>query len=318
MDSHASTLFDQQAPLQLEITANFKQLTAIDQETEAEYGPGQLVVLENGTQIHNLSVELKARGKSRLNKDNCKFPLFFIRFSAEAQGTIFQDQDVLPLTTHCQKKRSYQAYIHKEYLIYQMYGLLTDKSLHSRLVNIRYVDSGRGNRETESYGIFIEHFAKAAERLNGEIVPATRSNRLTEPSQTALVEVFHYMVGNTDWSVAFGHNVLMLKIDEDIVPIPYDFDQSGAIDTEYAVPSDKLRIRRVTQRIFRGICKPPQTFQDAIGSIKAQRSSFTQLISQHQPLDDRPKQKMLRYLDGFFDIVQEPEVTEKRIINECR
>ena len=35
------------------------------------------------------------------------------------------------------------------------------------------------------------------------------------------------MIGNTDFSQAYSHNVKLLYIDEQMLPIPYDFDMAG-------------------------------------------------------------------------------------------
>ena len=62
--------------------------------------------------------------------------------------------------------------------------------------------------------------------------------------------LFEYMIGNTDWSTYALHNMeLVRKEDGDHLPIPYDFDFSGLVNTIYANPDPKLGIASVTSAI---------------------------------------------------------------------
>ncbi len=313
----ASTLFDTQSIIQLRLTADFKTLTSADDESEAQFGAATLTLLQDN-ENRDLSVALKARGKSRLQKNNCKFPLFFVRFGDDIQDTPFEGTRVLPLTTHCQTKKVYQDYLHKEYLLYQVFSLLTDNSLRTRMAKIEYVDTGRNNRITESYALFVEHFDQAADRLQTKISVASGRTNTTMSYQTALVEVFQYMIGNTDWSIPFGHNILLLENHEGVVPVPFDFDQAGAINTEYAVPSNKLPIKRVTQRLFRGVCKPAGISNAAIDHIASKQSEIDALITNHTVMSERSSVRMKKYFHRFFEIARQPRQREKLILNECR
>ena len=65
------------------------------------------------------------------------------------------------------------------------------------------------------------------------------------------------MIGNTDWSVGNSHNLQVLQLPEydKGVPIPYDFDYSGFVGTNYAIPRSTLPIESVEERYFSGeIC----------------------------------------------------------------
>ena len=261
---------------------------------------------------------LKARGNSRLQKNNCKFPLFFLRFGDDTERTVFAGTKVLPLTTHCQTKNVYQDYLHKEYLLYQIFGLLTDHSLRTRLAEIEYVDTGRRDRKTQSYALFVEHFDEAAARLGASIRIASGRKNDTLVRETALVEVFQYMIGNTDWSIPFGHNVLLLETEHGAVPVPFDFDQAGAVNTEYAIPSNKLPITKVTQRLFRGTCKPKGVVDDAIDYVLSKQTAIDELIAGHTLMSERSANRMKKYVARFYDIANQPKQRAKMILNDCR
>src|SRR5690606_20167974 len=141
-----------------------------------------------------------ARGKWRNESSNCRVPPLFVYFPTRASGTVFEDEDMLPLTTHCREKpASYEQYVLKEFLAYRIYNLFTEKSLRVRLVRVTYRDTrnkgvleregdakregsgrGRGDRRGRSdkgrddrtvvrYAFFTEHFDSLAERQGAEL-----------------------------------------------------------------------------------------------------------------------------------------------------
>ncbi len=66
--------------------------------------------------------------------------------------------------------------------------------------------------------------------------------------QPALDEfvVYQYLIGNTDRWISNLHNIkLVTKTGVRPVPVPYDFDYSGAINTPYSVPHKSLSIKSV-------------------------------------------------------------------------
>ena len=74
--------------------------------------------------------------------------------------------------------------------------------------------------------------------------------------------IFEYMIGNTDWSMVYQHNVEMLYLNSAAFAIPYDFDHSGIVNAYYAKPNPMLNIRSVRDRIYRGMCrKDPLIFE---------------------------------------------------------
>ena len=65
------------------------------------------------------------------------------------------------------------------------------------------------------------------------------------------------MIGNTDYSSAYQHNEKLMFVDGmNAIPVPYDFDMSGLVDTNYAVVSqvqgENCRLTDVARRLYRG------------------------------------------------------------------
>ena len=95
-----------------------------------------------------------------------------------------------------------------------------------------------------------------------------------EPRTAAIMGLFQYMIGNTDYSVPVLHNVELMARDTSVYPIAYDFDFSGAVNARYATVDPSLSIRRVRDRLYRGYCVPSDAYAPAFALFKAKRDSI--------------------------------------------
>jgi hypothetical protein len=135
------------------------------------------------------------------------------------------------------------------------------------------------------------------------------------------------MIGNTDWSVLKGpgtenccHNGELIGpsgSDTGWVVLPYDFDQSGLINARYALPSDKLPIRSVRQRMYRGFCSSNAHLESTIALFIEKRSAIEQLFID-SPNGAKTHKAALDYLDRFFQIVNDPEKLRHELLDHCR
>src|ERR1041385_40117 len=109
----------------------------------------------------------------------------------------------------------------------------------------------------------------------------------------AIVDIFQYMVGNTDWSVPNYHNIKLIrkKNADDSPPyvIPYDFDYCGLVNAYYAVPAEILGIEKVTDRKYRGFPRSMEELQQAISIFNKQKENIYKLITGFEPLPEKNK-----------------------------
>ena len=136
----------------------------------------------------------------------------------------------------------------KEHLAYQIYNALTDKSLRARLARMTYHDTSGRTESLTRYAFFVEHFDSLAKRHDAVVWKPERFDVLdADPVEMATLDVFEYMIGNTDWSAVFNHNVVLIRDAAGrATAVPYDFDFSGLVDAEYASVAPELPIRHVT------------------------------------------------------------------------
>jgi hypothetical protein len=223
------------------------------------------------------------------------------------------------LTTHCRDRDSYEQYVLKEYLAYRIYNLLTDESLRVRLARITYRDAADPDDRTTRFAFFTEHFDSLALRRGARVSTASAVDlAYVDPRQLATMALFQYMIGNTDWSAIHGHNTVALRgIDGAISVVPYDFDFSGLVDSEYAGPPPELPIRSVRQRLFRGFCNPPPDWPALAASFMSRRAAIMELPASIPELQPEQVERVSAYLGEFWASL-DSESGRARIESACR
>ena len=314
-------LFADTEPLILRIEADFDQLKD-DRDEENEERDGSLIIIgADGTEAP-FPLEIRTRGRFRLQSRTCRFPPLRLDVPrSQMDGTAFENQDKLKLVTHCRDSERYEQNTIKEYLVYRIYNLITDLSFGARLARITYVDTSGEDDPIERWGFVIEAEEALGERLGGEVM---EEGIQVHPARVSLEDemrltLFQYMVGNTDFSIYGQHNVVPVQSPEgDVTPVPYDFDWTGLVNAPYARPDPSLRTRNVRQRVFRGLCRPGMDYAGAYASFLALRDDITALIQGEAALTDDEREKVLDYLEEFWEIVEDPDDARNKIERNCR
>ena len=315
-------LFSEEEPLELTIKANFKSLIANKDEDVTEYDSAQLFLSGNNSDDEKFAIKVRARGFSRRVSTICDFPPLLLNFKKkEVEGTVFDGQNKLKLVTFCRDMERYQGYVFHEYLIYKMYNILSDTSLRVRLTHITYKDIGKDKLRASNYGFLIEDIDDMAERLGGE-----ESDRLLtihdmcDHTSLDRFTIFQFMIGNVDWHIGkpMNHNTKIITINSSLpIPIPYDFDFCGAVNTSYAVTPSNLPITSVQQRLFRGFCRQPGEYDKTIQVFIDKKEEIYNLYLDFPYLSDNVKKNTLKYYDQFYDIVTDPKKVKKQIYYAC-
>ncbi len=323
-DVLARPLFADDSPLELTIEGPFRRLSRDGRERPERAGlvryrdaQGQEVVLD---------VEIRIRGKSRL--ELCSSPPLRLNFRrSQVSGTVFAGQNHLKLVTQCKKQDSYRDYLAQEYQIYRAFNALTDRSFRVRRVSVEYLDTDarRPTSFTEP-SFLIEEDWEVAERNDMQALEV-ESLEISDldPRHTALLAVFQFMIGNTDWSSIRAvdgedccHNGKVISApDMGAIVIPYDFDQSGAINIPYAQPNPVLRIGSVRQRLYRGLCATNGELEWVIQRLNEQRAEVDGVFNSDR-VSERRRNWALDYLRESYEIINDPEQRNEEIVEACR
>lgn len=278
--------------------------------------PAEQLELQFTLTVHGVEhrVSTSLRGRSRLRV--CEFPPLRLRFpGGGATGTIFDGYDDLRLVTHCRNNTGGEQDLLLEYAAYRILNLLTENSYRVRLLRIAYAEDGADDSVRTRFGFLIEPSGELAQRIGAERAHVDGISRgALVPEQAAIVYVFQYLIGNTDWSLVTGSddrsccfNGNLFTTGAGLLLVPHDFDLSGLVNASYARPDPSLRISRVTQRLYRGYCTQPEALAAALRLVVDTRSAILELVTQVPGLSGRESAAALKFLDGFFRQARNPQ-----------
>jgi len=270
----------------------------------------------------DIPVKVRLRGKSRARI--CAFPPLRLNFTgSDTRQTVFEGQKKLKLVTHCRNGDGGDTSLLEEYATYRIFSLLSEYSYRVRLLHISYEDPGDAAKQ--QYGFVIEPKKQLLTRTGGEWakLPGVRLSRL-EDKQAALVYVFQYLVGNTDWSLVTAegsdtccHNIDLLAIDSQLNLVPYDFDLSGLVNAGYAKPDASLHIKSVRQRRYRGYCTDNEALADAIRRIKSKKAEILRVFEELPGYPDKAEADNVKYLGKFFEMAENEPKLIKSFAKAC-
>ncbi len=320
-------LFDVGDELSVVLQIPVKQL--LRDRHEREEVAGTLHYQDRDGMRGSLPVTVRTRGHTRL--EICEFPPLRVEFDpANTDGTPFAGQRRLKMVTQCRQDRHYDDYVRLERLIYVAYGLLTPVALRTRALSATFVDSAERMSPLSGVAFLIEDIDDLARRVGRREVKMTELlPEDVDPAQTALFELFQFMIGNTDWSVHVPstgddeccHNARVLRPARGaagkLVVVPYDFDNAGLIDAEYAAVNPVVGVRRVRQRIYRGLCVRNEYVPAAIARFQEVRPEMERLF-EADDIGGAISHRAARYVRSFYTILDDPEDVRKWIYDYCR
>jgi hypothetical protein len=317
---HVTAFFDSEAPLTMALTTNIRQIRN-DKKDEAPWRDATISVAgANGNQAV-LPIKVRTRGIWRLN--NCEFPPIRLNFArGSTKGTPFEGLDKPKLVNYCRNNDRFEQYLLQELQLYRIYQLLTPISHRARLVRMTYVDSASGKTHASRLAIFLEEPDAMAERLGGQMLEQQGAMKADlDPHQNLLFGVFQYFAANTDWSTLMLHNVeLVIRPDGTLLPVAFDFDFAGAVNAPYATTDPKLPIRHVRQRLYRGICAPPDQLAQIFAVFNEKKDAIYALYR-----DDIGKlllpeftREALKYYDEFYETINDPKKARREFVEGCR
>ncbi len=320
----AAPLFETTGVLDVVIEAPIRDLSR--QRHKKPKFPGTIRYTDTSGLEHALSVKVSPRGHSRL--EVCDYPQLRITFDRDAtDGTLFEGQRELKVVRQCMRGRDGRNWLNLEYAVYRAYNAITDYSFRVRKLNVTYRESESGRGDTQP-AFFLEDEGALANRLNRERIRPPK----VDAAQMAFVEtaynmLFQYLIANTDFAVKRGHQgegcchngrvIAEAGKQKDWVIVPYDFDYAGIINTDYALPSLSLPIKNVRTRLYRGFCWQNEILPESIGLFNDKRSEI-EAAFMSSGISERRARRVQKYIDRFYNTVNDPQELQKHIIDKCR
>jgi hypothetical protein len=310
-------LFEADAPVEVTLTGPFGSLFASARQPACL--PFTLVA-GGATQ----AVDIRVRGHSRVRV--CEFPPLRLSFPTGADAiSVFAGQDRLKLVTHCRNNDRSEQDLLEEYAAYRVLNVLTDLSYRVRLLHIRYQDTEGAS--TRMRQCAADSFSNPGRNSPPGPVPQRSCSgfpKSGDRQQAALMYVFQYLVANTDWMLvkadydeACCHNADLYEQDSRVIFVPYDFDLAGLVNARYAFPDRTLRIARVTQRLYRGLCTDREYLRRALATVKSKRVEILAVVGDLPGLEPGNAERAARYIDDFFEQAEDEERLLQSFENRC-
>ncbi|HXT16023.1 MAG TPA: hypothetical protein VN706_10375 [Gemmatimonadaceae bacterium] len=311
--------FERSEPLPVTLVIDVKRIRS-DRDANAPYRQAVFRYKNDSGGMISVPARVRTRGIWRLK--TCEFPPLRINFTSEAtKHTVFKGLDKPKLVNYCRDDDAYEQYLLQEYQLYRVYRLLTPASHAVRLMRITYEDSASGKVQATRYGFMEEDPDAVAARMNGKMLKITGAGPGDlEPYQDALVGVFQYFIGNTDFALSALHNAELLgRNNGDYLPIVYDFDFAGAVNARYATPDPRLHINSVRDRLYRGYCVPDEEYPKVFALFNAKKDSIYALYRDTVGKLIRPSvvDETLGYFDQFYKTINDPRAAKASIVEAC-
>ena len=310
-------LFESDEILSITLKGNTRELLN-DRSEKSKYHPMTISYKKSDGPEINIPVEMKTRGHFRKLRENCTYPPLFIRFFPNSlhKSSVFKEQARLKLVMPC----TGDDYIVREWLAYKIYNLVTPQSFRVRLVKVKLEDAKNKKSINPFYGLLLEEEQQMAARNKATLTVQQLRPNQTQQDAFLRTAVFEYLIGNTDWSVEYLQNIKLIKTGATSLPVtvPYDFDHSGIVNAPYARPPEELLLRSVMERRYRGYCITDlKVFEPTIALYNRVKKDIYDLYTNCTYLDARTIRASLKFLDGFYETINNPKSWQKEFAYPC-
>ena len=309
--------FTDEGLIDMTLTTNIRELQK--EKGEEIYQDAAVSCRFPDSSVIDEKIRIAARGHFR--RGYCDIPPLLLNFH-NASSPRFNSLGKLKLVIGCGSNTNDEQLVLKEYLVYKMYNLLEEKSFRVRLVRVNYRDINNKIKPFSQYAFFIEDDNDMARRNGCE--KRDKAQFLTESTDRDImtkVALFEYMISNGDWSVPGNHNIkLIFTKNEQSLPIavPYDFDHSGFVNADYALPNELLGTEKVTERAYRGFPRTMQELQAAFEIFRNKKEAITSLVMNFQPLAARTRKGAVAYINEFYGIINDKRQVQSIFIDNAR
>ena len=319
----AQRLFRSTDPVEITFTTNLKAIVRERDSTKLNPYGAQMTYKDSAGKDVNVPVTLRARGHFRRQARNCFFPP--IRWDAKKEAvnnTLFQGLTRMKITTNCRPGQDdYEQYILGEYAAYRVYAVISPLHFRTRLTHITYKDSAKATPDVTSWAFFIEDDGEMARQNKSKVVntPGALFDDVDE-AQLMRTTLFEYMAGNTDVSISALHNIVLVRDTTtlNLMTIAYDFDFSGLVNPRYASTDPRLPIKRVTERLHRGPCKPVAAWKPIFAEFQAKKSAIDSIYGSIPQLKPDKVKNAKEFLVDFWRVIGDDRIAKREITETCQ
>lgn len=322
-------LFADDAVLDVRIEAPIKVL--MDVRPDKAYLKGNFIFTDLDGTEQKIPLKLRTRGKYRRDESHCDFAPIRLNFPKNGvYGTLLAGQDKLKLVTHCRSREfEFEYYLLREYLAYRLFAELSPISYRVRLLRVTYADPHE-DKELTRFGFVIEDDKAVAKRNGLKIAKAPEvAYDDYDAARENLVNVFQFMIGNTEYSMVAPepekkccHNMDLVSADKEppYLALPYDFDFSGLVSSSYGQPNPRYGIKTVRTRFYKGRCRSNDLLPETLDLFRQRREDLFAIIDSIASIDKNTERAMRparSYIEQFYAIVEDAGEVQRQLVRHC-
>ena len=100
--------------------------------------------------------------------------------------------------------------------------------------------------------------------------------------------------------------------------MPYDFDFSGFVNTDYSAPDERMGIESVRERKYRGFPRTMEELNQVLDVFKKQKDAIYAIVNNFNLLTKASKEDITGYLDEFYKTINDKKEVESVFITNAR
>ena len=317
INQKSDQLFENQDPLKIKLSYSNK---VIRLETDDTTYVKTNLSYWNNNKWNDLEVSLRARGNFRRSK--CYFPPIKMKIKkSKAEGSLFEGNKNLKLVVPCLLQDEKNDNIVHEFIAYKLYEKISPYHFKTRMVEIEFSEVKKNKIIVHNLkGFLIEDDKRVADRFEGKSFERYIHPKAMDDMTSIQNSMFQFMIGNTDFSVAYQHNGKLLYANKKIYPLPYDFDLCGLVDASYAIVNSRLGIKSVKDRKYRGFKRDESIVYEVRDQLLEKKSDFFQILDAQESNFELSTefQSSKEVLASFFEILEDKSTFEKKVIQNMR
>ncbi len=311
--------FTDTAVLQATLTTSYKAL--MNQKKNPVFQPAVLT-FHNLDEDGEIKAPLQVKLRGNFRRMNCSFASITFDFKDKDKKSRVSNLKQLKVVVPCEWGTDDEQWVIKEYLVYKMFQMFTDKSFRVRLLRFNFDDNSDSIKPYKQYGFILEDVDDLAKRVDSKEVGDEKiGSEDTDRMHATLVSIFQYMISNSDWKVPVRHNIKMIrpKDSAEAKPyvIPYDFDYSGAVNALYAEPAPYLGIEKVTDRLYLGFPRTIEEINSILKLFLQKEEEVINMISSFPLLRKRGKEEMLPFIQDFYATIKDQAKVKKIFVDNA-
>ncbi len=276
----------------------------INKMTDNEHDGQMKIHLKDGSKL-DIRLDIEVRSKSR--RRYCDFPPLKFDFKkGDLDSLGLHDHDKYKLVTHCLDAKDGKYFLLKEFMLYELYQIVTPVSLRAKVFDIRYLDVGSSYR-LDTKGVILESEEEFAVSQDGKLCECMGTKR--DSINALLYEqlaMFQFMIGNNDMDYQVERNIKLVELGagQPMIPFAYDFDFSSFVNAPYVYP--EVNDNRILPRKYMGFKENAALVDQVKDHFIDKKKEILDYIDDFEGLPKSERRNCYRYIREFYRYIENP------------